>query len=158
MGTTHASLSDRPGPRRERAAQRAMARRLLTLAQALDIVPTLLMDAHPTALRQLLDWMAAFPESAHGPVWLKAFEAGYQDHLFGLLRRAPTRPQPAAPDGQPPVRPQSQSVFCIDVRSEPFRRHLESTGANETYGFAGFSPPSSDIARGARSMIRSSFP
>ncbi|MCE7978542.1 MAG: DUF2309 domain-containing protein [Nitrospira sp. NTP1] len=126
------------GPRQERATQRAMARRLLTLAQALDIVPTLLMDAHPTALRQLLDWMAAFPESAHGPVWLTAFEAGYQDHLFGLLRRAPTKPQPVAPDGQPPVRPQSQSVFCIDVRSEPFRRHLESTGANETYGFAGF--------------------
>jgi uncharacterized protein YbcC (UPF0753/DUF2309 family) len=126
------------GPRRERAAQRAMARRLLTLAHALEIVPTLLMDAPPTALRQLLDWMATFPESAHGPVWLKAFEAGYQDHLFGMLRRAPTKPQPATPDGQPPVRPHSQSVFCIDVRSEPFRRHLESTGANETYGFAGF--------------------
>jgi uncharacterized protein YbcC (UPF0753/DUF2309 family) len=126
------------GPRRERAAQRAMARRLLTLAQALEIVPTLLMDAPSTALRRLLDWMAAFPESAHGPVWLKAFEAGYQDHLFGMLRRAPTKAQPAAPDGQPPVRPHSQSVFCIDVRSEPFRRHLESTGANETYGFAGF--------------------
>lgn len=126
------------GPRRERATQRGMARRLLTLAQALEIVPTLLMDAQPSALRRLLDWMVAFPESAHGPVWLKAFEAGYQDHLFDMLRRAPTKPQPAAPDGQPPVRPQSQSVFCIDVRSEPFRRHLESTGANETYGFAGF--------------------
>ena len=66
------------GPRRERAAQRLMARRLLTLAQALEIVPALLMDGPLTALRTLLDWIDAFPESAHGPVWLKAFEAGYQ--------------------------------------------------------------------------------
>ena len=126
------------GPRRERAAQRLMARRLLTLAQALEIVPTLLMDGPPTALRLLLDWMDAFPESAHGPAWLKAFEAGYQDHLFGMLQRTPAKAQPAGHEQQPPVRPQSQSVFCIDVRSEPFRRHLESTGANDTYGFAGF--------------------
>ena len=126
------------GPRRERAAQRLMARRLLTLAQALEIVPALLMDGPLTALRTLLDWIEAFPESAHGPVWLKAFEAGYQDHLFGMLLRAPVKPQPAAAEPQAPVRPHSQSVFCIDVRSEPFRRHLESTGANDTYGFAGF--------------------
>lgn len=123
---------------RDRSLRLAAARRLLTLAQALELVPSVLMDGAPQELATLVRWMDSFPECEHGPVWLKAFEAGYHDLICGMLMRTAPTTEARHRDQAKPMRPQSQSVFCIDVRSEPFRRHLESTGANETYGFAGF--------------------
>jgi len=120
-------------PRQAGAARRAAARRLLALAQSLDIDGKLLLGTAPETLKTIVEWVEAFPESAHGPVWLKALEDSYQESLLGQLR---ARTADAAALAQ--ARPYSQSVYCIDVRSEPFRRHLESTGAHDTYGFAGF--------------------
>jgi uncharacterized protein YbcC (UPF0753/DUF2309 family) len=126
------------GARHDRAARRTAARQLLALARSLDISESVLMATAPKDLAVLAQWMDEFPESAHGPVWLRAFEAGYQERLLGQLANTGTASKPVAPEKAAPFRPQAQSVFCIDVRSEPFRRHLEAVGAHETYGFAGF--------------------
>ena len=63
--------------------------------------------------------------------WQRAYEAGYQRKLASALIRQNFSP---AKD-----RAAVQAVFCIDVRSEIVRRHLESVmpGA-KTLGFAGF--------------------
>ncbi len=124
-------------PRQEVAARRGAAKRLLGLAHALGIDPAALVESEPADLNAILAWMDSFPESDHGPVWLHAFEAGYHTGLLGQMNRAVSQPVPE-PSALEPARPYSQSVYCIDVRSEPFRRHLESVGAHETYGFAGF--------------------
>jgi uncharacterized protein YbcC (UPF0753/DUF2309 family) len=62
-------------------------------------------------------------------IWLEAWEETWRRGLAARL--AVTAPGPAP-------RPQAQLVFCIDVRSELLRRHLERSGPWETLGFAGF--------------------
>ena len=61
---------------------------------------------------------------------ITASEAAYQESLLKQVTEM-TRPENT-------VRSKAQLVFCIDVRSEPFRRAIESQGNYETYGFAGF--------------------
>jgi uncharacterized protein len=124
-------------PRQARVALHGAAKQLRLLALALRIQPAALLESPAADLKQLVEWMKAFSESDHGPIWLKAFEAGYQESLLKQLA-GPESHRSSPEAGQAPARPHSQSIFCIDVRSEPFRRHLESTGANETFGFAGF--------------------
>lgn len=61
-------------------------------------------------------------------------EALEDSYVVGLLDSM----RPAESD-EPWIRPMLQTVFCIDVRSEPIRRHLERLSpAIETKGFAGF--------------------
>lgn len=59
--------------------------------------------------------------------------AAERDYRSRLLRSIE---QPRPPETSRPA--DAQVVCCIDVRSEGLRRHLESVGAYETFGFAGF--------------------
>lgn len=54
--------------------------------------------------------------------------------------------------------PDAQFVFCIDVRSEPFRRALEQSGKYQTFGFAGFFGLPVEIEDPFRQQTRCSCP
>ena len=87
------------------------------------------------------DLLGSIDDDDRAAIWLAAHEWNYRDRLLARLA-GPTRflepgsrGTAGSDDG---ARPEAQLVFCIDVRSEGFRRHLEALGAYETYGFAGF--------------------
>lgn len=74
--------------------------------------------------------LSALPVTARAMIWQQAYEGNYRDALLqSLTQRAP---EPGN------VRPRAQLVCCIDTRSEGLRRHIESLGGYQTYGFAGF--------------------
>jgi len=101
---------------------------LARLAARLEI-PATDDGFEPDDARWLLDAAATLGDEARGSVWLGAHERTARGDLLTQLAqsRAATRAERAA-----------DIVFCIDVRSEGLRRHLEDAGPYRTRGFAGF--------------------
>ena len=106
--------------------------RLFHVAQFLELSTHDIQSMSPQDARTLMQWLDAFPPDEHGPVWLSAYEHHYRRDLMSRLSTGRTTRSSDA------VRPNAQAAFCIDVRSEPFRRHLEVQGNYETIGYAGF--------------------
>jgi len=89
----------------------------------------------------------------HDWLWQAALERSHQAPLCRGLMAAPLIPAPAA------APPAVQAVFCIDVRSEVYRRALEaSSAAVQTLGFAGFFAMFVDYRPLGTEMLRPQLP
>ncbi|MHB8191345.1 MAG: DUF2309 domain-containing protein [Ferrimicrobium sp.] len=98
-----------------------------------SLVPAVPMSLPP----ETVDCLTGMAPKEAAEVWLLAYEFHWRRELLGRLSKPPVEVGGArgrVERSQPSV----QAVFCIDVRSEGIRRHLEGVGSYETFGFAGF--------------------
>ncbi|HMV55580.1 MAG TPA: DUF2309 domain-containing protein [Nitrospira sp.] len=117
---------------------RVEAQNLVSLSGALAVPVHEITSTSPGDLAMLLRWMREFTPAKQRVAWLEAFERSHQCEVLRKLELPAGEDARIAAPGAMTARPVAQFVFCIDVRSEVFRRHLENRGGYETYGFAGF--------------------
>lgn len=85
-----------------------------------------------TEIKARLTLAYRFDKMIRNRLLLEAWEKTYEDHLMKMI----TSKQSSAVETVKPV--MAQFAFCIDVRSEHFRRKLEKAGPFDTFGTAGF--------------------
>lgn len=88
-------------------------------------------------------------------IWLKAWESSWQKELIQILDEESISSVAASKDTP---YAEAQLVFCIDTRSELIRRHVESKGNYETYGYAGFFGIAMDYTNLEDGLSRKSCP
>ena len=81
-------------------------------------------------LDDVIGIIRALDISRRSSIWLAAHEGNFRDRILAMLEPSSARERLGRAD--------AQVVCCIDVRSEGLRRHLETLGNYDTYGFAGF--------------------
>ena len=88
-------------------------------------------------------------------IWLKAWEKSWQNQFVKNLKE---QTKVAKNNKTEHAIPEAQLVFCIDTRSELMRRHVESVGNYETFGYAGFFGIAMDYKSIDDGILRKSCP
>lgn len=83
--------------------------------------------------KELILWHKKALNSANTDLVYKQIEENEKTFQKNLFEKLDQSKKPKAKK-----RSDAQLVFCIDVRSEPFRKAIEAQGNYETFGFAGF--------------------
>ncbi len=122
----------------------AQAKRLLVTLKQAGYARDDLLQRPDDELLRFIEGVYAF-QVCEAFIWTRALEQTYMRRLLGQIGRTAgaavveaARPGESGPSEGTSSSDRVLALFCIDTRSERFRRHLESVGDYETFGIAGF--------------------
>jgi hypothetical protein len=116
---------------------RRRAGRIFHVAQSLGLSPEALEKTTIAGWTALERWLDLFDRGRREEIWQRALELRLESELLEKVSLWTEKESDLA-RGSEAVRPLAQVLFCIDIRSERLRRHIESLGGYATYGLGGF--------------------